>query len=143
MIHLNTAGAGLMPESVVTAMIDCVRRVVQLGAYETAEKVWVTPYEYAGNLIPSGCGIVNPVAEIGEILAPYRTFYAVDACQAIGQLPVDVAEIGCHLLSGAGKFPAQHEVGARGIRLSVHYYNTLEDVAEAGRALREILGAGT
>jgi selenocysteine lyase/cysteine desulfurase len=27
------------------------------------------------------------------------------------------------------------------VRLSVHYYNTVDDVAEAGRALREILGA--
>jgi selenocysteine lyase/cysteine desulfurase len=52
--------------------------------------------------VPSGCGIVNPVEEIGRLLAPYRCVYAVDASHAVGQLPVDVARIGCHLLTGDG-----------------------------------------
>ncbi|MFD7322563.1 aminotransferase class V-fold PLP-dependent enzyme [Streptomyces sp. NPDC059875] len=196
LIHLNTAGAGLMPDTVRTAMEACIEREAAIGCYETeeslddllqgevyerlaraigapvedvalfdsatrawcavvpklrvgpADRVWVTPYEYAGNLIslfslrdrtgcrievvptlpngdldlewmathiaddvalvsvthiPSGCGIVNPVEEIGRILAPYRCFYAVDACQSIGQVPVDVSRIGCQLLTGAGR----------------------------------------
>ncbi|PKW00388.1 Selenocysteine lyase/Cysteine desulfurase [Streptomyces sp. 1222.5] len=196
LIHLNTAGAGLMPETVRAAMTACIEREAATGCYETEEflddvlqgeiyqrlarvvgapvedvalfdsatrawcavvprlrlgpsdTVWVTPYEYAGNLIslfslrdrtgcrieviptlpggdldldwmarsisdrvalvsvthiPSGCGIVNPVEEIGRILAPHRCFYAVDACQSIGQVPVDVARIGCQLLTGAGR----------------------------------------
>jgi selenocysteine lyase/cysteine desulfurase len=196
MIHLNTAGAGLMPDPVVSAMVDCVRREAATGAYETErfyddvlqkqvylklgallgapaddialfdsatrawcavvcrldlgpiDRVWVTPYEYAGNLIslqnlrdrtgclielipllpngdldlewmrasisdevafvsitavPSGCGIVNPIAEIGRILAGQRCFYAVDACQVVGQLDIDVTRIGCDLLTGAGR----------------------------------------
>lgn len=196
LIHFNTAGSGLMPPSVADAMIDCVRREAEGGAYETelyydkvvqhevyqriarllaapvedvalfdsatrawcsvvcrldlgpADRVWVTPYEYAGNLIsllrlrdrtgcrievvpttpagdldldwmaanvsddvalvsvthiPSGCGIVNPVAEIGRLLAPYRCFYAVDGCQSVGHVPTSVAEIGCDLLTGAGR----------------------------------------
>ncbi|MFD4625573.1 aminotransferase class V-fold PLP-dependent enzyme [Streptomyces sp. NPDC058475] len=196
LIHLNTAGAGLMPQTVRAAMTACIEREAATGCYETEEffddvlqrevyqrlarvvgapaedvalfdsatrawcavvprlglgpsdTVWVTPYEYAGNLIslfalrdrtgcrievvptlpggdldldwmaanisdqvafvsvthiPSGCGIVNPVEEIGRILAPYRCFYAVDACQSIGQVPVDVARIGCQLLTGAGR----------------------------------------
>ena len=195
-IHLNTAGAGLMPAPVTEAMHDCLRREATGGAYETeryydalltdgvyrqlaavlnapaadlalfdsatrawcsvvdaldlgpADRVLVTPYEYAGNLIslftlrdrtgcrievipttpvgdldldwlstnldddvalvsvthiPSGCGIVNPVAEIGRLLAPYRCFYAVDGCQSVGQTPTDVAEIGCQLFTGAGR----------------------------------------
>ncbi|WP_143672954.1 aminotransferase class V-fold PLP-dependent enzyme, partial [Streptomyces sp. b94] len=53
--------------------------------------------------IPSGCGIVNPVEEIGRLLAPHRCFYAVDACQSIGQVPVSAARIGCQLLTGAGR----------------------------------------
>ncbi|MFI7406902.1 aminotransferase class V-fold PLP-dependent enzyme [Streptomyces sp. NPDC049541] len=52
--------------------------------------------------VPAGCGIVNPVEEIGRILAPHRCLYAVDASYAVGQLPVDVARIGCHLLTGDG-----------------------------------------
>lgn len=35
LIHLNTAGAGLMPEPVVTAMTECLTREAAAGAYET------------------------------------------------------------------------------------------------------------
>ncbi|MEU1041051.1 aminotransferase class V-fold PLP-dependent enzyme [Streptomyces sp. NPDC005551] len=52
--------------------------------------------------VASGCGIVNPVEDVGRLLAPYRCLYAVDASYAVGQLPVDVARIGCHLLTGDG-----------------------------------------
>ncbi|MFG2480456.1 aminotransferase class V-fold PLP-dependent enzyme [Streptomyces fagopyri] len=52
--------------------------------------------------VPSGRGIVNPVETIGRILAPHRCLYAVDASYAVGQLPVDAARIGCHLLTGDG-----------------------------------------
>ncbi|MFF3919624.1 aminotransferase class V-fold PLP-dependent enzyme [Streptomyces sp. NPDC001852] len=52
--------------------------------------------------VPSGCGIVNPVEDVGRILAPYRCLYAVDASYAVGQLPVDVTRIGCQLLTGDG-----------------------------------------
>ncbi|MET7986423.1 aminotransferase class V-fold PLP-dependent enzyme [Streptomyces sp. NPDC005281] len=52
--------------------------------------------------VPSGCGIVHPVEDIGRILAPHRCLYAVDASYAAGQLPVDAARIGCHLLTGDG-----------------------------------------
>ena len=196
LVHLNTAGAGLVPAEVRRTMAEVLDREAATGCYETeihydalvndgvyrrlarvlaapagdlalfdsatrawcsvvprlplgpADRVWVTPYEYAGNLIslfrlrdrtgcrievvptlpggdldlewmarniaddvalvsvthiPSGCGIVNPVEEIGRILAPYRCFYAVDACQSIGQVPVSVERIGCQLLTGAGR----------------------------------------
>ncbi|MGW7528734.1 aminotransferase class V-fold PLP-dependent enzyme [Streptomyces sp. NPDC054783] len=52
--------------------------------------------------VPASCGIVNPVEDVGRILAPHRSLYAVDASYAVGQLPVDVARIGCHLLTGDG-----------------------------------------
>ncbi|MCT9011841.1 aminotransferase class V-fold PLP-dependent enzyme, partial [Streptomyces rhizosphaerihabitans] len=52
--------------------------------------------------VPSGCGIVNPVEEVGRILAPHRCLYAVDASYAVGQLSVDVARVGCDLLTGDG-----------------------------------------
>lgn len=50
--------------------------------------------------VPSSCGIANPVEAVGRILAPHRCLYAVDASYAVGQLPVDAARIGCHLLTG-------------------------------------------
>ncbi|MFG3155525.1 aminotransferase class V-fold PLP-dependent enzyme [Streptomyces sp. NPDC048219] len=52
--------------------------------------------------VPAVCGIVNPVEDIGRILAPHRCLYAVDASYAVGQLPVDAARTGCHLLTGDG-----------------------------------------
>ncbi|MFD8733508.1 aminotransferase class V-fold PLP-dependent enzyme [Streptomyces sp. NPDC059618] len=52
--------------------------------------------------VPSGCGVVHPVEDIGRLLAPHRCLYAVDASYAVGQLPVDAARIGCHLLTGDG-----------------------------------------
>ncbi|MFD5141837.1 aminotransferase class V-fold PLP-dependent enzyme [Streptomyces sp. NPDC058401] len=195
-VHLNTAGAGLMPAAVVDAMTGCLRSEARDGAYETElrhadtldkgvyeslarvldapaeglalfdsatrawtsavtalslsprDRIWITPYEYAGNLIlwtelrrrtgvrievvpllpggdldvewmrnsiredvavvsvphvPSGCGIVHPVEEIGQVLASWPCLYLVDACQSVGQLPVSVGEIGCDLLTGAGR----------------------------------------
>ncbi|MFD8612625.1 aminotransferase class V-fold PLP-dependent enzyme [Streptomyces sp. NPDC059631] len=52
--------------------------------------------------VPAGCGIVNPVEEVGRVLAPHRALYAVDVSYSVGQLPVDAARIGCDLLTGDG-----------------------------------------
>ncbi|WP_328891841.1 aminotransferase class V-fold PLP-dependent enzyme [Streptomyces sp. NBC_00316] len=52
--------------------------------------------------VPANRGIVNPVEDIGRLLAPYRCLYAVDAAYSLGQLPVDTSSIGCHLLTGDG-----------------------------------------
>ena len=35
--------------------------------------------------VPSNCGIVNPVYEVGKIVAEMPALYIVDACQAVGQ----------------------------------------------------------
>lgn len=53
--------------------------------------------------LPSGAGVVLPVEQVGQLLAPWPAVYVVDACQSVGQLPVDVRAIGCALLTGAGR----------------------------------------
>lgn len=148
--HRLAALVGAAPDDV--ALFDSATRawctvICQLRLRDS-DRVWVTPYEYAGNLIslmalrkrygftieviptrpdgdldlewmaahldgdvalvcvthvPSGCGLVNPVAEIGALLAGHRALYAVDACQSVGQLAIDAVGWGCDVLTGAGR----------------------------------------
>ncbi|MEU7985692.1 aminotransferase class V-fold PLP-dependent enzyme [Streptosporangium canum] len=57
------------------------------------------PRLVAATHIPTNSGLVQPVAEIGRHCRELDLLYLVDACQSVGQYPVDVAEIGCDLLT--------------------------------------------
>lgn len=195
-IHLNNAGAGLMPRPVIAAIQQHLEREVQLGGYEAADaqqEQLAASYEAvaalvgararniamvenatvafaqalsafdpvpgdviitsnndyvsnqlmylslarrtgvrivrAGDLpeggvdpesvraciarerpalvaitwVPTNSGLIQPVADIGRICRAAEVPFLVDACQAVGQLPVDVGVLGCDFLAATAR----------------------------------------
>lgn len=194
-VHFNNAGSALPPESVVTTVVEHVRREADIGGYEAADEaedrlssvytslaaligaearqiavienatrawdmaVYGYPFkpgarvitcraEYVSNIIallqlkqrfgieivliddddegqidlsqleaelargatmmamthvPTSGGLINPAAEVGKLCTAYGVFYVLDACQSIGQVPLDVDTIGCDVLSATGR----------------------------------------
>ena len=49
--------------------------------------------------VPTNTGLIQPVEEVGQLCKRRNITYVVDACQSVGQIPLDVNKIGCDFLS--------------------------------------------
>lgn len=72
---------------------DSVRRLVAHPRCRLVSLTW----------IPTNSGLVQAAEEVGEICEAAGVPYLVDACQAVGQLPVDVGRLRCDYLAATAR----------------------------------------
>jgi cysteine desulfurase / selenocysteine lyase len=100
----------------------CCKDVIRIKIRQVAQScsIQLTLRWFCITHVPTNAGIVNPVVEIGALIARYNAsrqtvptstlarspnmiFYLVDACQSVGQIPVSVEELQCHGLVATGR----------------------------------------
>lgn len=75
--------------------------------------------------VPSHNGLVNDIAALGREVAGSRAWYLVDACQSVGQIPVDMRAAGADFVIASGR---KYLRGPRGSGLLAVSDRALSDV---------------
>jgi selenocysteine lyase/cysteine desulfurase len=53
--------------------------------------------------VPTNSGLIQPVEALGEVAESAGVPYLIDACQAVGEIPIDVARLRCDFLSATAR----------------------------------------
>jgi cysteine desulfurase / selenocysteine lyase len=53
--------------------------------------------------VPMANGLVNPATQVGRLCRAAGVLFVLDACQSVGQMPLDVESLGCDVLAGTGR----------------------------------------
>ena len=53
--------------------------------------------------VPTNSGLMQPVEALGEIAESAGIPYLIDACQAVGEIPIDVSRLRCDFLSATAR----------------------------------------
>lgn len=89
--------------------------------------------------IPTSSGLVEPAVEIGKLAAAHGARYILDATQSVGQLPMNVDDIGCDALVTTGR---KFLRGPRGTAVLYARRQFLENLAPLAPDVRGALWTG-
>jgi selenocysteine lyase/cysteine desulfurase len=76
--------------------------------------------------IPTNGGLVNPAENVGKVAKKYNIPYLLDACQAAGQMQIDVKKIQCDFLSATGRKFLRGPRGTGFLYINEKWLDTIE-----------------